>query len=96
MQIVIESGAGEVHLNAVDRDGTLSGPDINLIKHVAPMVDIPLIYSGGLESVQSIKRVLGEGVDAVGVGAFFVFEGVHRAVLITYLSKKQMEEIIYG
>ena len=42
-----ELGAGEICLNSIDRDGTLSGYDLNLMKLAGAAVSVPLIASGG-------------------------------------------------
>lgn len=78
------SGVGEIFLNCVDKDGTRSGPDIDLIEQVAAHTRIPLIACGGISSLSDIQAIIGCGADAVAAGSFFVFHGPHRAVLITY------------
>ena len=44
---VQEQGAGEILLTSVDKDGTLSKPDFDLIKAASEITKIPLIVSGG-------------------------------------------------
>lgn len=78
------AGAGEILFNSVDRDGTLAGPDLDLIREASAMVDIPLIAVGGVGSLADIKAATDAGASAVAAGAYFVFQGPHRAVLITY------------
>lgn len=81
---LVEAGAGEVLLNAVDRDGTLSGPDLDLISQASNMLEVPLIALGGISSLSDIKSAVAAGASAVAAGAFFVYHGPHRAVLISY------------
>jgi cyclase len=78
------AGAGEILLNAVDRDGTMSGIDATLIAAAAKECRVPLIACGGVGSLADIKSAVTAGANAVAVGAFFVYHGPHRAVLITY------------
>jgi cyclase len=80
----VRSGAGEILLTSVDREGTLSGMDIPLIEKASAMVDVPLIANGGAGSLADIQAAVKAGASAVAAGAFFVFHGPHRAVLITY------------
>jgi cyclase len=80
----VEAGAGEILLNAVDRDGTLQGPDLSLIQQASTAISAPLIALGGIGSLKDIKDAVTAGASAVAAGAFFVFHGPHRAVLITY------------
>lgn len=44
----VELGAGEILLTAVDREGTRSGFDIDLIRAVSSVVPVPVIASGGM------------------------------------------------
>jgi cyclase len=90
----VSAGVGEVVLNAVDRDGTMQGMDLNLIKQGASSVKVPLVASGGVSSLSDIKQAIEAGASAVSAGAFFVFQGPHRAVLITYPQYKELEEFL--
>jgi cyclase len=45
---------------------------------------VPLIACGGAGSLGDIKAAVDAGASAVAAGAFFVYYGPHRAVLITY------------
>jgi cyclase len=87
-----ELGAGELFLNSIDRDGTMEGYDIDLIKRVAEAVSIPLIACGGAGSLDDFAEAVNKGgASAVSAGSLFVFQGRHRAVLITYPSTKELE-----
>ena len=90
---LVEAGAGEVLLNAVDKDGTLSGPDLDLIRQASEHVDVPLIAIGGVSSLVDIKSAVDAGASAVAAGAFFVYHGPHRAVLITYPKYRELERL---
>jgi cyclase len=87
-------GAGEIVINSVDRDGTLSGYDIDLIKRVTSRVSVPVVAMGGAGSVQDFACAINiGGASAVSAGAFFVFHGPHRAVLITYPAKGELKRV---
>lgn len=84
-------GAGEILLNSIDRDGTMSGYDIELVRRVADAVKIPLIALGGAGKVQHFAAAIHEGhAAAVAAGAFFLFYGRRRTVLITYPNDKAL------
>lgn len=89
----VEAGAGEILLNSVDRDGTLAGPDLELIRQTAPHFTVPLIAQGGVSSLDQIRDCVNAGASAVAAGAFFVFSGPHRAVLITYPKYETLEQL---
>jgi len=92
----VEAGAGEVLLNAVDRDGTMEGMDLDLIRETAGKLPVPLIAVGGAGSLADMKAAVEAGASAVAAGAFFVFHGPHRAVLITYPQYNELEDLLGG
>lgn len=79
------AGAGEILINSVDRDGTMSGYDLPLLQAVSQSVNVPVVACGGAGSIEDLQRAVREGgVSAVAAGSMFVFHGKHRAVLINY------------
>jgi len=88
------SGAGEILLTSIDRDGTFQGYDLPLIKSVADAVGVPVVACGGAASVEDLGRaVLEGGASAAGAGSLFVFQGPHRAVLISYPTHGQLRGV---
>jgi cyclase len=84
-------GAGEILLNSIDRDGTMEGFDIPLIRRVADALTIPLIACGGAGSVKDLAEAVELGhASAVAAGAFFLFYGKRRTVLITYPTDQEL------
>jgi cyclase len=82
---LVAAGAGEIFLNNVDRDGTMAGYDLPLIRSVAQQVSVPVVACGGAGSIEHLKQAVREGgASAVAAGSMFVFHGKHRAVLINY------------
>lgn len=80
-----EMGAGEILLNSVERDGTMQGYDIELIKKVSHSVDIPVVACGGAAKIDDLAAAVRDGgASAAAAGSMFVFQGKHRAVLISY------------
>lgn len=92
-QRLVDAGAGEVLFNAVDKDGTLQGPDLALIEQMSKAIQVPLIAVGGVGSMADIKAAVDAGASAVAAGAFFVYHGPHRAVLITYPKYVELEAL---
>lgn len=89
----VANGAGEILLNAVDRDGTLAGPDLELIREASALADVPLVAIGGIGSLDDMKAATDAGASAVAAGAYFVFQGPHRAVLITYPRYEELQAL---
>ena len=62
---VRRSGAGEILLTSMDRDGTKAGYDIELLQAMGDAVNVPVIASGGVGTLEHLY----EGVAAGGAGA---------------------------
>lgn len=78
-------GAGEILINAIDRDGAMRGYDLDLVRSIVDAVDVPVIACGGAGSIDDLVAVLRKaGASAAAAGSMFVFYGPHRAVLISY------------
>ena len=85
-------GAGELLINSINRDGTMRGYDLKLIRQVANAVCIPVVSCGGASSVQDFRdAVIDSGASAVAAGSTFVFHGPHRAVLINMPLPHELE-----
>lgn len=94
LQRVVKAGAGEVLVNYVDRDGTMAGMDYDSIEEISEALTVPLIVTGGVGSLEDIKKAIVAGASAVAAGSFFVFHGPHKAVLITYPQYQELEDLL--
>jgi cyclase len=71
-QKVVALGAGEILLTSMDRDGTQSGFDLELTRAVADAVDVPVIASGGVGSLDDLADGVTLGhADAVLAASIF-------------------------
>ncbi len=87
----VSRGAGEVIINSIDRDGTQTGYDIELVRAVSRALTVPVVAMGGAGSLEHMAEAIRSGADAAAAGSMFVFHGKHRAVLITYPSPAQIK-----
>jgi len=72
-----ESGCGEILLTSMDRDGTKSGYDIDLLKAVSQSVRVPVIASGGAGTLDHFSSALLEGgADAILAASLFHFREI--------------------
>jgi imidazole glycerol-phosphate synthase subunit HisF len=86
-------GVGEIIINSIDKDGTLSGYDFLLVEEVAKAVNLPVIAAGGAAGLNDfVKACKVHKASAAAAGAKFVFQGKHNAVLITYPSQVEIED----
>jgi cyclase len=90
---VADLGAGEILLNAIDRDGTMEGYDLELVRRVSEVVSVPVVAVGGAGSLQHLREAVDHGASASAAGSMFVFHGRHRAVLITYPKYEELEKL---
>ncbi len=52
------SGAGEIHVNSIDNDGTFKGLDYELAKKISKIIRLPLVIGGGLGNIEHIDSLL--------------------------------------
>ncbi len=89
-----QAGAGEILINSIDKDGTMEGYDIELIKSVTQTVKIPIIACGGAGNMTDFRDAIKTGgASAAAAGSFFIFHGKRRAVLITYPLYSEISDI---
>jgi cyclase len=88
----VARGAGEILINSIDRDGTMSGLDLELIREVSSCCGVPVIACGGAATVADLAAGIDAGASAVAAGSMFVFTGRHRAVLINYPSSAELSQ----
>lgn len=82
-------GAGEILLSSIDCDGTMKGPDIDLITKVSDAVTIPVIASSGISSYENVNEILKTNVSAIAVGA-----SLHYKKLTIMQTKKKLNDFI--
>ena len=71
---MVESGAGEILLTSMDRDGTKNGFDLELKKQVSRAVTVPIIASGGVGNLEHLAEGILRGeADAVLAASIFHF-----------------------
>ena len=89
-----ELGAGEILLNSIDRDGTRSGYDLEMIQAVSQAVSVPVVACGGAHELKDFHRaIFGAGASAVAAGSMFVFHGRLRGVLINYPRPAELRDL---
>ncbi|MEH0760253.1 imidazole glycerol phosphate synthase subunit HisF [Vibrio sp. 16] len=73
-EIAQSNGAGELLVTSIERDGTLSGYDHELLKFASDLVDIPVIGAGGAKDYADMKLAFEKsGVDALAAAAMYHF-----------------------
>jgi cyclase len=87
-RLMQEHGAGELVVQSIDRDGTMDGYDIELIKSISTSVHIPVVALGGAGKEADFREAYQVGhANALAAGSLFVYQGRKRGVLINYPSR---------
>jgi cyclase len=73
----VRLGAGELLLTSMDRDGTLAGYDLDLVRAVADAVPVPVIASGGVGTLEHLRAGLVEGHASAVLAASIFHDGTH-------------------
>ena len=84
---VEDLGVGEIVLQSIDREGTMTGYDLDMITKASKAVSLPLVASGGAGCLADVKKAIEAGASAAAAGSIFVYNGPHKAVLISYSNK---------
>jgi len=89
-----DEGAGEIVVNSIDRDGTMSGYDITIVDMIRNSVSLPITILGGAGSHKDIGELIRKhGIIGASAGSLFVFKGKYKAVLINYPNSHEKEQI---
>lgn len=84
-----EKGAGEILISSIERDGTMEGYDLDLIKMVSQAVKIPVIASGGAGSYEDIYQAIHTGgAQAASAASIFHFTQQTPLEAKEYLAKR--------
>ncbi|GAO45217.1 AglZ/HisF2 family acetamidino modification protein [Flavihumibacter petaseus] len=78
-------GAGEIIIQSIDRDGTWTGYDLELVKKVSEQINVPVIACGGARDMSDFRNAVTEGgASAVAAGSMFVYQKKGMGVLISF------------
>lgn len=83
-------GAGEILLQSIHRDGTLSGMDLNRVSKVSRLTTLPVIASGGAGSLNDFYEAVQFGASAVAAGAIFQFTQITPKEVRNHLAENDV------
>ena len=94
-QLMEEKGAGEIIIQSVDKDGTMKGYDLDLIKQISEAVSIPVVALGGAKDIQDLKKAYHTAyASAMAAGSMFVYLGTKKGVLINYPEREEIQSFV--
>jgi cyclase len=89
-------GAGEIVVNAIEKDGAMQGYDLELARQINEISRVPVTVLGGAGTLKHIEELIARfGVIGAAAGSMFVFKGVYRAVLVSYPSIKDRDALMH-
>ena len=85
-----KNGAGELLVTSMDKDGTQSGYDIELMKNISSSVNIPVIASGGVGTLDHLVDGIKSGANAVLAASIFHYGTFSIEEAKQYLASKDI------
>ena len=93
-KLMQDKGAGEIILQSISRDGTMTGYDLELIKEISCNLEIPVVALGGAGELNDLHLAFRNAkASALAAGSLFVYQSKLRGVLINYPEKSELKEI---
>jgi len=92
-KLIEEKGAGEIIINSIEKDGLMTGYDLDLVREISKAVTIPVVAAGGAGGMDDFRLAIESNASAVAAGSFFVYHGARKAVLISYPSQEVLKNI---
>ena len=90
-KLIEEQGAGEIIIQSIKKDGSMSGYDLDLIKEISTTVTIPVVALGGAGNLEDMIEGYKKGfASALAAGSLFVFQGPKKGVLINYVENSDL------
>jgi imidazole glycerol-phosphate synthase subunit HisF len=89
-----ERGAGEIIIQSIDCDGTMTGYDVSLVKKIADSVSIPVVSLGGAgkwEDLVYLNSLV--SLNGLAAGSLFIYHGDRHAILVNYPEKKVIQQL---
>ena len=90
VKTVVEKGAGELLVTSMDRDGTKSGYDLDLIRAITHIVSVPVIASGGAGNEEHFLHAINHGAEAVLAASLFHYNILRIQDLKEYLNDEDV------
>ena len=87
-KLMEDKGAGELIVQSIEKDGTMEGYDIDLLRSISQAVNIPVVALGGAGRIEDLVDGYRYGfVNGLAAGSLFVYRDKRRGVLINYPEK---------
>jgi imidazole glycerol-phosphate synthase subunit HisF len=96
VQQAVALGAGEILLTSVDREGMRGGYDVELVRAVCNVVDVPVIASGGMGQLEHASDVIEQGgADAVAMAHVLHYKQIPLVDMRNFLLGRGIEVSVH-
>jgi cyclase len=90
-KLMEDKGVGELIIQSIQRDGMMSGYDIEQTQQISQAVNIPTVALGGAGKFEDLKEVyLKANTNGLAAGSLFVFHDHKKGVLINYPERNNL------
>jgi cyclase len=87
-------GAGELLINAIHKEGSMSGYDLELLSKLADKISIPIIANCGAGHLQHMKEAFNKtGITAFAASSLFIYSGNLNGILINYPDRNEIKTL---
>jgi cyclase len=86
-----DCNCGEIILCSIDRDGTMSGYDLETIHRLSEKLEVPLIASSGAGSLNDCRAALEAGASAITISSMFLFTDHSPIKVRSYLASNNVD-----
>lgn len=87
----VEFGAGEIIVNAVDRDGMMKGYDTELCALITNNINVPVVIAGGCGTKEDCVKAIKHRANAIAAGSIFYWVGESILTIKEYMHKQGIE-----
>ena len=92
VDILEKIGVGEIVINSIDRDGLMTGYDVELISQISENITIPIVALGGARNLNDMTELINNtNITAAAAGSIFVYHGKLNGILINYPEYKLIQ-----
>ena len=81
---LIDQGVGELIVSSIDKDGSMQGIDLGLIKYINPKTKIPIIFHGGCNGSEHKLKFDKSKIDGLAIASLFHYDLIKKKKFSRY------------
>lgn len=92
-ETIVASGAGEIMVRDVAKDGHNQGVNEMLVSAVSSQLAVPVVAVGGVYDIAHVRAAMTAGAQSVACGNWLTYQGRRQAVLINYPARDVLDDL---